>query len=753
MDLQKDKNMDKTKGFYSILIPSATVFTSSACIMILELVASRLIARHLGSSLYTWTAVIGVVLAGITIGNYLGGRIADKFTARKALSVIFILSSVACVAVVILNNLVGEWLWLWQLSWPVRIFSHVALVFLMPSLLLGTISPVVAKMALDRGLSTGRTVGDIYAWGAAGSILGTFAAGFYLIPTMGTIAIIWSVGGVLLAMGILYWVRLWPAYLWLVVFFCALVMGMSPAESMQKAGSSTGLREKNDPAVLYEDETPYCHVAVRQLSDKPDRRQFIQDKLVHSEILMDDKYNLQYFHTLIFSAVTNRFCENKNKLSVLHIGGGGYVFPQYIEHYWPGSRNDVAEIDPRITKAAKAAFGLSENTSINTIQMDARNYIDGLIQRERNGQEIPKYDFIYEDAFSDYSVPYQLVTREFNDKLYKILTANGIYLINAIDTYASGLFLGSYLNTLEQTFPYVNVITEAEPPKSSRRIFVIIASKRQLNLENLNITNDKDKGKNTDTWLLSASDMKQLKQNSRGIILTDDYSPVENLLAPVVLGSGKGLLINRYRDEAKKLIEEGKFSQAITKYEKMLETDSGISIEAFNEIAILSAQQGNLEKTIEYFKKALAYNEASDFKSNMGNIYFSLGVALQQLGRAQEASKDFDIAISEYQKQLIKTPDSIKTLSRLGDALASNGDFVKAASYFQKAVNLEPAVGENQSKLVGALALAGEFDNALEAADNAQKFFSLKGQQQTAEEFNKLMDTIKLQKAKAASGK
>ena len=71
--------MSKSKGFFSILIPSATVFISSACIMILELVASRLIARHLGSSLYTWTAVIGVVLAGITIGKYLGGRIADRF--------------------------------------------------------------------------------------------------------------------------------------------------------------------------------------------------------------------------------------------------------------------------------------------------------------------------------------------------------------------------------------------------------------------------------------------------------------------------------------------------------------------------------------------------------------------------------------------------------------------------------------------------------------------------------------------------
>jgi MFS family permease len=136
-------------NFSKIIIPSLTVFLSSACIMIIELVASRLIARHLGSSLYTWTSVIGVVLAGITVGNYIGGRIADKYQPRKALSTLFCLASIACVVIIILNNIVGEWIWLWELSWPMRVFSHVTLVFLLPSALLGTISPVVAKMALD----------------------------------------------------------------------------------------------------------------------------------------------------------------------------------------------------------------------------------------------------------------------------------------------------------------------------------------------------------------------------------------------------------------------------------------------------------------------------------------------------------------------------------------------------------------------------------------------------------------------------
>jgi len=188
----------------SLFIPCATVFISSFCIMVLELVAGRIIARFLGSSLYTWTSVIGVVLAGITIGNYIGGRLADRFRPTRTLVLLFALCAAACLVTVVANNLIGNFTWLWQFNWPARILLHVTAVFLLPSALLGTISPVVAKMALERGLPTGRTVGDIYAWGAAGSILGTFVAGYYLIALMGTVSIVWAVAAVMIAMSLLY---------------------------------------------------------------------------------------------------------------------------------------------------------------------------------------------------------------------------------------------------------------------------------------------------------------------------------------------------------------------------------------------------------------------------------------------------------------------------------------------------------------------------------------------------------------------
>ncbi|MHC4158603.1 MAG: fused MFS/spermidine synthase, partial [Planctomycetota bacterium] len=312
--------MSKPNRFLSILIPSTTVFFSSACIMMLELVAGRLTARHLGSSLYTWTSVIGIVLVGITIGNYLGGRIADRFSARKTLAVLFGVSSLTCVAVVVLNNLVIEWILLWKLSWPLRVFSHVCLVFLSPSILLGTISPVVAKMALDQGLPTGRTVGDIYAWGAAGSIVGTFLAGFYLIAAMGTIAIIWTIGAALLLMAILYRVRFWVLYVWALIFLALTTMGTAPFNWAKSIGSSMALRKWPDKNTLYEDESQYCYIAVRRLSSNPDRRGFYQDQLRHSDIIMGDIIDLQYSYEQIHAAITHRFARDKDKLSVMVIG-------------------------------------------------------------------------------------------------------------------------------------------------------------------------------------------------------------------------------------------------------------------------------------------------------------------------------------------------------------------------------------------------------------------------------------------------
>ncbi len=742
--MENAQNNPKTPPATSLLIPSATVFISSFCIMVLELVAARLIARHLGSSLYTWTAVIGVVLAGISLGNYLGGRVADRFQARKVLAALFVASSGTCVAIVILNNLVGEWIWLWQLSWPTRVFTHVFLVFMLPSTLLGTISPVVAKMALDRDLPTGRTVGTIYAWGAIGSIAGTFAAGYWLIGAMGTVEIVWVVGGVLLLMAILYSIRLWPFCIWAVVFLSAMAIAMAPMDWCQAAAAALSLREQPDPQVIYQDETPYCYVSVKRLSQDPDKREFVQDKLTHSKIVMGDITDLQYFYTKIYAAITHGLSAGKEKLSVMVIGGGGYVYPRYVEKMWPGSLIEVVEIDPGVTEAAMQAFGLKRDTTIKTLTMDARNYLHQLLQQQRQTGKKKLYDFIYEDAINDYSVPYQLVTKEFNDKISDILTDDGVYMVTLIDIYDCAKFLGAVVNTLQQTFAEVYVITEARMPMWARNTFVVVAAKRQLDFEDI-ISGYKE---DIQLWCLSSSGMDYLKEKSHGIVLTDDYVPAENLLAPVVRKSAKGFLAHKYFKEAQKLAKQGRLQKSIACYKKAAHAKPQLAIEAYREIGLLCAQQGDYTKAVEAFKKAVEYNEQTKAERNIPNVHFNLGIALQNSGHEKEATDHLLKAVQGFRTDTQKHPDSPELYSRLGSALVKIADFSAAAQAFKRAVDLNPDDLANYVNLAKVLEFQERYDEGISLLQKAIDYMQRNGRSDDVAQLRIYLEVLEFKKWK-----
>src|SRR5579872_5168859 len=186
---------------------NAIVFMASLCIMVLELTASRLIASYVGQSLYTWTSVIGVVLAGISIGNYVGGWLADRYPPRKVLAWLFLASGLLTFSVLLFNNMAANMAAEKQIaegmSWQLWVMLIVAWVFFLPALSLGTISPVTASMALKRSAKTGITVGNIYAWGALGSIVGTFLTGFWLFGEFGSRSVIWMISGILVVMAAL----------------------------------------------------------------------------------------------------------------------------------------------------------------------------------------------------------------------------------------------------------------------------------------------------------------------------------------------------------------------------------------------------------------------------------------------------------------------------------------------------------------------------------------------------------------------
>ena len=713
------KPAEKTSGFKSLIIPCATVFISSFCIMVIELVAGRILARYLGSSLYTWTSVIGVVLAGITIGNYIGGRLADKFLPKKTLAVLFAISAVACVVTILLNNWVGQWTWLWQFSWPVRTFLHVSFVFLLPSTLLGTISPVVAKMALERGLPTGRTVGDIYAWGAAGSIAGTFAAGYYLIAAMGTISIIWLVGGVMMLMALLYAAKPWLSRSCAFFFLLTLILATAQWGPVTKAGELIGLRTPKDPDIIYEDETQYCHVLVKITEKEPEKRIFLQDQLIHSAITVGNLSMLEYSYEQIMSAVTHRFGKERKKPSFLILGGGGYVLPRYLEKYWPGSTVDVVEIDPGVTEAAHSAFDFDRNTSIKTISLDARNYIDQLIEQQRSGELITKYDFIYEDALDHYAIPYQLTTLEFNKKISHILKDNGIYMVELIDIFDSGLFLGAFVNTMKQAFPFVSIISEYDIGTTGRNTFIVIGAKEKLDLQGV----CKGYCKSEQIWYMTDPEIATLHEKSKGLVLTDNYAPVEQLMAPVIKRDAdssmeirKQIKVREIAKQAEDFAWSGNLRKTLAKLEQLVTADPTVSVKAYQTMALIFASKNRDNEALEIYRMAINQFSNSPYEPDMLELRHNFALFLNKTGITDEAKEQFRIAAEGYRNMAQKNPSVAWPYVQLGNIAAENGDFTEAIKNFQQAVKLKPDNLDNRFNLIMALEAQDQQDKAIEAA-------------------------------------
>ncbi len=179
-----------------VIKANIVVFISSFCILVIEIVAGRIMAPYVGVSLYTWTSIIGVVLAGISIGAYLGGLIADRYPRPSTLGWLLFISGLGAFSISPLTNLVGGAYF--QTSLMVRILLITTIIFFVPSCILGMISPVVVKLALKNLEKTGNVVGKIYAFSTLGSILGTFATGFFLISWMGTRNILLTMGAILI---------------------------------------------------------------------------------------------------------------------------------------------------------------------------------------------------------------------------------------------------------------------------------------------------------------------------------------------------------------------------------------------------------------------------------------------------------------------------------------------------------------------------------------------------------------------------
>jgi spermidine synthase len=493
------------------------VFVASACSLIIELVAGRILAPFIGVSLYTWTSIIGVVLAGISLGNYLGGRIADRAPRPQTLGVLFLLSGLSSLLILALIQNVGSR----ATDLPVPLMARIAIVtatvFFLPSLLLGTISPVVVKLTLKDLRAAGSTVGKIYAFSTLGSIVGTFATGFVLISWFGTRVIVAGVAVICIIMALAFG-QLWKRErLPLTTVLLLVFLGFGFWLNTNNALASPYWKESNYYSIRFFDQGGAA------TGDKI--RVLVLDHLVHSFVDLNDPTHLEYSYEKVYKDIVEYMSQTRPAMNAVFIGGGGYTFPRYMEKVYPTSNLDVIEIDPDVTRVNYEELGLPRDTRIVTHNMDGRMYFN-------DGEAIKgKYDLVLGDAFNDLSVPYHLTTLEFDQEVKLAMKPDGFFLVNIIDNPTRGDFVRPYVNTLRQVFPHVTIAAVGQGWKASaQNTLIVVASMVPLD-ENAMTAKLTELGETPVTKVMPEDEMTAYLNQGANLVLTDDHAPVDQLIA------------------------------------------------------------------------------------------------------------------------------------------------------------------------------------------------------------------------------
>src|SRR5262245_21229552 len=267
--------------------------------------------------------MIGVVLAGITVGNYLGGVLADRRPQRSTLGGLLLAGGAASLVVLLLVAKLAP-MPPGQLPLVQRILLLAAGIFFLPSAVLGMISPVVVRLSLDDLARAGHTVGKIYACSALGSIVGTFATGDFLVAWFGTRAIVLGVGLTLLAMAVVFGGLARPVWRPLAIAGLALAAVLT-LRANDLLDAPCNVAESSYYCIAYHD-TEWAGHPVRQLS---------LDYLVHSYNDLQDPTYIAYDYERVYAAVTAQLAARQPALRALFIGGGGHTFPRYRAAGYP----------------------------------------------------------------------------------------------------------------------------------------------------------------------------------------------------------------------------------------------------------------------------------------------------------------------------------------------------------------------------------------------------------------------------------
>jgi predicted membrane-bound spermidine synthase len=481
-----------------------TLFITGAAVMVLELAGTRVVAPIYGSGLFVWASLITVALTCLAIGYWIGGKIADKKPKFSTFYLIILMGGILIAPVSQISSPILKL----TASLGLRIgplFSAYIL-FALPLVLLGMVSPYAIKLSTTELNVLGATAGKLYAISTMGSFFGTLLAGFILIPNMGTKKIFFLQSLILILLWIGYHLINKKYFLGLssAVLLGFPILFLSPYFFSHK--------ESDKVKLVYKSESIYGQLKV---FEEGNQRKLYLDNMRQSSI---HKYTyLPTGKVYYFFEALPLF--NPRGKDALLIGLAGGNIPRRLWEY--GIKTDCIDIEPKMEYIARKYFGFLDYFGKIYIA-DGRSYINNTKK---------KYDFVIIDVFTGEDVPFHLLTEECFREIKRLLRKDGILGINFLGEIYGKNSSGwkSVYQTLHQVFPYVKAFSLLQGSKLTDAVANVILFASTTPLEPSEDIKPFCKGRLAQYIVNLFLKCKLNIASDEGIILTDDYSPIEFL--------------------------------------------------------------------------------------------------------------------------------------------------------------------------------------------------------------------------------
>ena len=480
------------------------VFIAGYLIMSLELLGSRILAPYFGNSIYVWAILIGLILAALTAGYYLGGYLADRKNSEKIYLHIFFVTSLFLLVDIFIYKIVLEKLIARGIIWGSAI--AVVLLFLPAMVALAAAAPLAVKL-LAREDEVGRSSGSVYALGTIGSLLGVFLTVFWLIPYFGSRLALFSCFFISLFIFsvLLFWFgqkkEIILAVLALVISLPALSKTLLPADVILETESAY-----NQIRLIDRQEAVYLTLNSNKLY-------LINSAYIKQGTLFD--FSLIDLFSLgpVIAPVEN--------LLVLGMSGGASI--RQHQQFSPATKIEAVEIDPKIIAIAKNNFGIKEGDNLKIYEADARAFL---------AASQKKYEMVEIDLFQGNPyIPFYVLTQEFFQSVFSHLSDNGIVMMN-IYAPAKHELINPVLSTIASVFPSVYSV-----PVYGHN-FVVVASRSTLDEQEIK---DKISGENISLELKPAGDyflgyVAKYQNDKKTPVFTDDWAPIELITYQMIKG-------------------------------------------------------------------------------------------------------------------------------------------------------------------------------------------------------------------------